>query len=83
MGKSCVYEDCRSSSRTTPEIKFANFVKPSFNLERAKKWVKLVGRLDFEVETISGSTFVCQNHFPSDCLDLNYRTNLDLTPEGI
>ena len=81
MVKSCVFEDCHNSTKNT-ELKFVSFVKPSFDLERAKLWVKLVGRIDFEVETISQNTFVCQNHFPPDCTDFKYWTNLNLTPIG-
>ena len=82
MTKSCVFEDCRSTTRTNPELKFVSFIKPSYNLERAKEWVKRVGRLDFEVETISRNTFVCQKHFPPETTDFSYTTNLNLIPIG-
>ena len=75
----CVFEDCTSDSRCNPELKFASFVKPSKDRARAQLWVKRVARLDFEIETITRNSYICELHFPRDS-NLQYWINPDLTP---
>ena len=79
MPKCCVFEDCDSNSERHPNVEFAPFVKPSQDLPRAQLWVKRVARLDFETETISKNTYVCQRHFPPGS-QLQYWNNKELTP---
>ena len=79
MTKTCVFEDCHSNSKRNPELKWASFVKPQKDLARAQLWIKNLSRLDFEVETISRDTYICELHFPpNECL--KYWENLELTP---
>ena len=79
MVKVCVYENCDSDSRKHPDIKFAGFVNPDKDLARASKWIKLVGRSDFEIETITKDTYICEKHFPVGS-NLKYSKNPDLEP---
>ena len=53
--KRCAYLDCLSDSRINPDLKWASFVKPTknYNVERAKRWVHLLGRTDFTVFDIT------------------------------
>ena len=48
----CASGLCQSDSRKSPNLKFANFPKPKFGLDRAKRWIHLFGRRDFHVENI-------------------------------
>ena len=84
--KVCVFKKCKSDSRRHPWIKWATFVSPKKfdNVERAKKWLQLVGRPDYTIERLkSGSinTFICEDHFPEkDHENLDWKTNPNLTP---
>ena len=78
--KSCVFSSCRSSSKKDNSIVFAKFVSPFCDPERAKKWVKLVGRSDFTTGKITRNIFVCERHFPRSTLDYDYQTNPALEP---
>ena len=78
--KSCVYSSCRSDSRKDKSILFAKFVSPFDDLERAKKWVGLVGRKDFHHGKITRNIFICQRHFPKSTLDYDYQSNPALEP---
>ena len=78
--KYCVYSTCRSDSRKDKTIIFAKFVSPFDDLERAKKWVKLVGREDFGHGKITRNIFICDRHFPKSTLDYDYQTNPSLEP---
>ena len=75
----CVYEDCRASSWRNPDFRFAHFVKPKKNLERAKRWVELVGRPDFGIDDIKNYSVICEKHFPPGVV-LNYHRNFYLEP---
>ena len=81
--KVCVFKKCKSDSRRHPWIKWAAFVSPkvSRNLERAEKWIKLLGRPDFTIERINKDTFICEDHFPeADHENLDWKRNPNLTP---
>ena len=79
MPFSCVYKDCSSTETRNPELKFLTFVQPRTDFQRASKWIRLIGRSDFTVESIKYSTRICQNHFSSDVI-LNWRLNKTLEP---
>ena len=59
---------------------FVRFVHPDFDRKRAKLWIEKVSREDFTVEMIDRFKFICDRHFPSETLDYDYRTNVELTP---
>ena len=78
--KTCVYSSCGSDSRREKTLKFARFVKPSFDGERAEEWISRVSREDFGVKSISKYTFICEKHFVPGTVDFDYRTNPGLLP---
>ena len=88
MPKICVFKKCKSDQRRHPWIKWATFVSPLKlqNVERAKKWLQLVGRPDYTIERLklprqSTNTFICEDHFPEEDHDnLDWKTNPNLTP---
>lgn len=83
VNKTCVYKKCKSDSRRHPWIKWATFISPKVNrnLERAKKWIRLLGRPDFTIERINVHTFICEDHFPEkDHENLDWKRNPNLTP---
>ena len=80
MVKTCVYKSCPSSSRNDKDMGFVRFVSPEFDYERAKLWIEKVSRPDFTLEKIDRVKFICERHFPSETLDYDFRSNLDLTP---
>ena len=67
----CASGLCQSDSRKSPNLKFANFPKPKFGLDRAKRWIHLLGRQNFHVENIKSYTKVCELHF-DEGVNLNY-----------
>ena len=77
--KSCLFLGCRSDSRKHPDLKWVRFCKPSFDANRAKLWIQKLNRSDFTLQKITQYSFICEKHFPNGA-DLNYRTNLTLTP---
>ena len=79
MPVTCVYKDCNASVARNPELKFARFVPPKTDFERASRWVKLIGREDFTINNIKYGTIICQNHFPPDSI-LDWRLNKSLEP---
>ena len=80
MVKTCSWGLCRSrSDRAPPELQFVPFPKPSVDLSRAKRWVQLCGRSNFDVSNIKKWTYVCSLHFlGTDKLD--WKTNPQLEP---
>ena len=82
----CVFKKCKSDQRRHPWIKWATFVSPVKiqNVERAKKWLQLVGRPDYTIERLklkSTNTFICEDHFPEEQHgNLDWKTNPNLTP---
>ena len=78
--KSCLYKECKSDSRKDRNLRWAPFIKPSRGgMDRTLLWIERLGRAEYAPEHISKYHYVCENHFPANC-DLNYRTNLTLTP---
>ena len=67
----CASGLCQSDSRKSPNLKSANFPKPEFGLDRAKRWIHLFGRRDFHVENIKSYTKVCELHF-DEGVNLDY-----------
>ena len=78
--KSCAFVECKKSSRNSPNLRFASFVKPSFDFQRAIRWRDIVGREDLK---ITRYTFICERHFDPGTHDLDYKTNLKLTPNPL
>ena len=75
----CVYKNCGLTEFKCPELKFARFVQPKSDLERAKTWIKLIGRDDFSVKDINYTSMLCEKHFkPNE--NLNWRINKSLEP---
>ena len=83
--KNCVFKSCRSDSRMDPTLKFARFPKQSINKKLAEEWVSRVGRDDFDLNSITHYSWVCQKHFPLDTEEFDYRYNGKLVPyrEGV
>ena len=77
--KSCVFKECTSSTRKDPDLRFATFCKPSFDINRAKLWIQKLNREDFPLERITKYTYICEKHFPRGA-ELDFRKNLSLTP---
>ena len=50
----CMYNDCNSDIRLNPDLKWSEFVKPTNpqNIERALKWINLIGQTDFTVKKV-------------------------------
>ena len=64
--KTCASGLCDSDSRHDPNIKFAKFVQPGVNRNRAIRWAHLMGRENFGIEQVKKWTFVCEKHFPAN-----------------
>ena len=77
----CLYNDCNSDIRLNPDLKWAEFVKPTNpnNIERASKWIDLIGRTDFTVTKINKYTYLCEKHF-HEGVNLDWRKNAELEP---
>ena len=69
--KTCASGVCKSDSRHDANIKFAKFVQPGVDRNRAIRWAHLMGRAAFGVDDIRKWTFVCEKHFPEN-VELNY-----------
>ena len=69
--KTCASGVCKSDSRHDANIKFAKFVQPGVDRNRAIRWAHLMGRANFSVDDIRKWTFVCEKHFPEN-VELNY-----------
>ena len=82
MPSVCAYQGCNASRLRNPELQFSHFVQPKTDFERAKRWVKLIGRDDFTVKNISYKTIICEKHFEVEPgSDLNWKTNKRLEPK--
>ena len=79
MTVTCIYENCNASAEKNPELRFARFVQPRTDYERASRWVKLIGRPGFTIENIKYRTIICERHFPNG-VNLNWRLNKTLEP---
>lgn len=77
--KSCLFVGCKSNSRNQPDLRFARFCKPSFDVNRAKLWIQKVNRPDFTLQRVTKYSYICEKHFPVGA-ELDYRKNLTLTP---
>ena len=62
MPATCVYKDCNASVSRNPDLKFARFVQPNTDFERASRRVKLIGREDFTIKDIKYWTIICERH---------------------
>ena len=78
-----LYSRNKEGKRKERRVRFATFVQPDEDLNRAKDWIKRVNRIDFTIEDIKINKGVCENHFPEGTTDFNYRTNPDLIPEQV
>ena len=77
MPKYCASGLCKNNARDNPEKKFALFVQikgRNADVERAKEWVRLMGRsaTEFTIDYIKNYTYVCEDHFDKD-VELDYR----------
>ena len=77
MPKYCASGLCKNNARDNPEKKFALFVQikgRNADVERAKEWVRLMGRsaTEFTIDDIKNYTYVCEDHFDKD-VELDYR----------
>ena len=79
MVKHCIYLTCRTNTRRPiPGVTFVPFVKPTHIL-RCKRWLKLCGKPDLDLEKITRCTYICTKHFPPD-VSHDWKENLDLEP---
>ena len=76
----CAFKGCNASRLRNPELKFTHFVQPRTDLERAKRWINLIGRDDFSVRNITYKTILCEKHFEPGS-DLNWKLNKRLEPK--
>ena len=82
MPKYCASGLCKNNAKDNPSKKFALFVQTAGrnkDLQRAKRWVQLMGRANFSVEHIKSYIYVCEDHFDEN-VELDYRKNKDLEP---
>ena len=42
---------------------FIPFPKKKYNLEVSKRWIRLCGREDFNLEKVTRNTYICSMHF--------------------
>ena len=68
----CSHGNCKSDGRRQPEMRFATFPKKSVDEDRARRWAELMCRDDFNVDSITKNSKVCELHFPEN-VDLDYR----------
>ena len=67
--KHCCYGDCNSDSRYTGKRKdmhnvfFIPFPKPKTKREKCERWIRLCGRMFFNVYNIRKDTYICSKHF--------------------
>ena len=52
----CCHGNCKSNIRDNPNLKFARFPKKTIDLDRAKRWVELMGRTNFTLADITQNT---------------------------
>ena len=82
MPKYCSSALCKNNAKDHPTKKFALFVQAQGrnpDLQRAQRWIHLMGRLNFSVENIRRHTYVCEDHFDEE-VDLDYRTVILIKP---
>lgn len=75
MVKTCASGVCHNNNKKNPEKIFALFVQiqgRGADIDRAKKWVHLMGRANFDIENVTRQTYVCEDHFPEGVV-LDYR----------
>ena len=75
MPKYCASGLCKNNAKDNPSKKFALFVQTAGrnkDLERAKRWIQLMGRANFSVEHIKSYIYVCEDHFDEN-VELDYR----------
>ena len=45
------------------DVFFIPFPKKKYNMEICKRWIRLCGREDFNVEKVTRNTYICSMHF--------------------
>lgn len=70
MGIKCCYGTCTSRIRSlkckvkgAEGIFFVKFPSKKGDSERCKKWVLACGRMNFTVESLDKSSYICSRHF--------------------
>lgn len=75
----CCWGECRSDTRRAEDgVIFIPFVKPTKDLERARRWAYLCGRKGFDEKSITRHTYICNKHFPER--EVLCKSNPDLEP---
>ena len=77
MPKYCASGLCKNNAKDNPSKKFALFVQTAGrnkDLQRAKRWVQLMGRstTEFTIDYVKTYTYVCEDHFDEN-VELDYR----------
>ena len=73
----CSHGKCNNGARKKPYIRFVAIPPKKSYPERAKKWVELMNRKDFTVDSITKNTKLCELHFPEG-VDLDHWKNESL-----